>query len=132
MEINFIEYKSREYCTYIGCKKTHCKSCEAYKFHNYLKDHNYQIVKKDMEIITRNNFKCLEKRFDYSFINKIFVNNRTKQILTQPPYVPSENIVINETDGYVQVIGICDGREIRMNYIKAKDEWHLISSKEII
>lgn len=45
-------YKNGEYCDHISCQKRSsdfsdwCKnSCEAYKFHNYLKDNDYLPVK---------------------------------------------------------------------------------------
>jgi hypothetical protein len=57
------EYKSR-YCKYVGCRvlrdlestkcettrkviKEACKRCEAYKFHQYLKERGYKIIKQN-------------------------------------------------------------------------------------
>lgn len=54
------EYQSREYCRDIFCEtqldidsqkksktiaKRKCKRCDAYKFHQWLKDNGYKIVK---------------------------------------------------------------------------------------
>lgn len=55
------EYKSREYCRDINCYnqlqydnqfiskkrlKTYCQDCKAYKFHKWLQENNYKIVKE--------------------------------------------------------------------------------------
>lgn len=62
-------YKSRSYCKSIGCqyqkyidtgkwdngetanpeyiKNLYCKICDAYKFHQWLKDNGYKIVKEE-------------------------------------------------------------------------------------
>ena len=64
------QYQSREYCKSISCifqlaiegnkvfenttadeiKKAYCKTCEAYKFHQWLKNNGYKIVKKKLSL----------------------------------------------------------------------------------
>ena len=54
------EYKSREYCRDVKCNnqleydngsisknilKIYCQDCKAYKFHKWLQEHDYKIVK---------------------------------------------------------------------------------------
>lgn len=49
-----MEYQKHEFCESIKCrlldnlkegKKTACLFCDAYKFHNYLQEQGYKIIK---------------------------------------------------------------------------------------
>lgn len=60
MVIDLVEYSSREYCRDVKCYnqleydngsisknrlKIYCQDCKAYKFHKWLQEHDYKIVK---------------------------------------------------------------------------------------
>jgi len=133
MEINYIEYKNKAYCKSIGCDKFYCKDCGAYRFHEYLQENNFLIIKKDSEIITRNNYDLMfRKKVKHDFINYIFVNKKTKKVLAQPPFKTTKYVSIIEKDNEVLITDYIKDKEVKMVYIIDKDEWHLISTQNVI
>jgi hypothetical protein len=69
MKLIFNEYKDFEYCKSINCRKTKCKECDAYKYHDHLIQNDFKIIKNNLNISPEYQYDHL-LRLDSNYVLK--------------------------------------------------------------